>query len=185
MSAMVPCSSIRITSSRPSSSTSISSCSSASPPQEQVQALRRHAGSRPSRSHRLQLGNAKACLLHGLAPGADLGLILIEQACDGLQEIRVAFHMHHGRAELPDQDDRASHRIVGEQSSGVGAVQDLPRHGPAIRHLDREFQKLAPALMEGFDLLNPVACHVPVLSRWMMPKLKTTRETLKLSLEFD
>jgi hypothetical protein len=73
----------------------------------------------------------------------------------------MALHMHDGCAELPDQDDRASHRIVGKHGGGIGAVQDLPRHGPAIRHLDREFQKLTPALMEGFDLLNPVACHVP------------------------
>ena len=93
----------------------------------------------------------------------------------------MPLHMHDGRAELPDQDDLARLRIVGQHDGGIGAVQHLPRHGPAVRHLDRQLEKLAPAFIEGFDLLDPVACHVLLFPvRGFQPM--TTRETLKLSL---
>jgi len=66
---------------------------------------------------------------------------------------------HDRRAELSDQNDPAPLRIVGQHDGGIGTVQHLPRHGPAVRHLDRQPEKLPPAFIEGFDLLDPVACH--------------------------
>ena len=101
-------------------------------------------------------------LLLGLAPGASLGIVLVEAAGRRLEERVRARHMEHRGAELAHQDGGAALGVVGQDRDRRAVVLHLPRHRMPVGDLDRELQELPPALvqrLDGRDAMESMDAH--------------------------
>ena len=164
------------------STTTMFSCSSARPPpsptrsagpegrEEQVQPLGRDPGHGPGRRDRLEVAQHEPGLLLGLAPGAGLGIVLVEAAGRRLEERVRARDMEHRGAELAHQDGGTALGIVGQDRDRRAVVLDLARHRMPVGELDRELQELPPALVQRLDGRDAMLLHPffpPIRQRYL------------------
>ena len=71
--------------------------------------------------------------------------------------------MKHRRAELAHQHRKPSLGIIGQHGNGRAVILDFALEHMAVRQLDAKKQELAPALMQGLDAEDAVACHAGLL----------------------